>query len=311
MVLMHPYRYENVSVLMNELEPTVHVQEWAESVPADGVLIRNLFSLMGTQADETLLRFLPDTLKLPQHPGYVSVGKIVTVGAACSRFVPGDVVILPVQYSRYIMLAGEQMRGLSQSLLQKLPPSVDPVRALFLPLICLSLDIFEQLSEIGGERIVLLGGGLLSAVLLKILYLKNVRSVICIPGHDRYKGWLENGALEVWTGEQSIPPHLHRYANAICLLSHSEWCKQAIRLLLTEEGRCISALREGSEQGGYAKRPSWLCRDAIGDALDTLDAGELVLTDMIEQHIHAEAMAETYRSICAGCYRGKAIVYDW
>lgn len=312
MVLMHPHEYENVSIIMDGLKPTIHIQEWGESIPVDGVLIRNLFSLMGTQTDKTLLRILPDALKLPQHPGYVSVGKILAVGSACGHFAPGDVVILPVYYSRYILLAGEQMRNLSQYLLQKLPPNVDPLRVLFLPIICLSLHISEQISETDEERIALLGGGLVSMVLLKLLYLKNIRPVICIPGHDQcQEWWLENGALEVWTGEQAIPSHLHRAAKAVCLLSHSEWCKKAVQILLAKEGRCISALRKADKQGGYEKRPSWLRRDAIGDALDILNAETLVLTDMIEQHIHAETAAETYQSICAGCYCGKAVVYDW
>src|SRR5439155_5375932 len=190
---------ENVRIVLDGRGPSVEVHPYHEAVPDDGVLVRTLFSLLGTQPEETLLSCLPNALYLPSQPGYASVGVVEAVGTDCARFNPNDVVILPACYSTYVTLDGVQVQRLSKTLLHHIPPDHDPVSATFVPLISLAMYLARQAIGMEGEWTVLFGCGLLGIVLVRILQRENpsLRLLVYVED-DLYDGLLqEHGIQEV------------------------------------------------------------------------------------------------------------------
>jgi len=314
MIVTPVYSYENIALVLDEKErtPCIQLQECTAVITPESVLVRNLFSLQGTLPDDTKLYCLDDPLKLRRHPGYVSVGRIEATGSACVHFSAGDLVLMPVLYSKYCVLQPEQIRALSQKLLKKLPAAIDPVQALFAPVLSLALYLVRQMTDTRRGPVILLGGGLLGAVLLRVLWSGDIQPIIYLSEDERPTDWwLENGAREVFCDEAQIPAYLPGEVRTIFTLEHSAQAERVRSMLMGVQSKHVPALSVHSPSYGVNGSRPWLLHDALGEAIELLCRGEQNFSDLIGQHIHAEALVQAYASICSGEYLGQALVYDW
>ncbi len=305
------FHRENVSIMREGLQPRVYVENHADAIPADGVLIRNLFSLTGTVRERSLLRFLPDFLGLPLHPGYASVGVVTEVGSACRTLDRGDIVLMPVCRSTYVTFSQAYPHPSSEPLLRKVPLQVDGVDATFVPLVSLSLYLARQAIGTVDKPVILLGCGLLGIVLLRVLTLENINAIVYTCEEDIPEEWIRENTIEVVLScDQPLPLKFRGKVQTAFILSSSKSYYEAASLLLSTRGNCIPAAAADSKQVSVPHFP-WLGNDIIEDAVDLLRDGDLLVKDLIAQHVHPEAVAQVYHAIQQNHYSGRALVYDW
>jgi threonine dehydrogenase-like Zn-dependent dehydrogenase len=275
-------------------------------------VIRNRFSLTGTLGEKSLLGLLPDSLGLPLHPGYASVGVVEEVASTHSRLEAGDVVVMPACYSTYVALPPTRVSDSQGFFLQRISANTDMVDATFATLAGLSLYLARQTPRTTKMPVVLLGCGLLGAVLSRVLRLENVRAFVCADQADLQSELiLASGAEAVLSCEQPFPRELLETAQAVFILSSSDWCSRIVSTLSSVRERPFVVTAVSNDHQGAGKRYPWLGYDVLGEALALLRDGELVVRDLVAQHVHAEAVEQVYRAIQQNRYRGRALVYDW
>lgn len=306
------HRCENIRLVLDCQHPEVKVDTYLNAIPEEGCLVRNLFSLTGTLPEESLLNSLSHTLKLTSHPGYSSVGRVEDVGSNCYRFRPGDLLLIPVQYSTYSVFDNVQIRNTSRFSLTKIPLRSDPVCTTFAPLVSLALYLISQMTATlgeAGDEILFLGCGLLGAVLLKILRLEtsNIKPIICTQKNDlACELLLKNGAQEVISYEQLLHEKSLDKVHTVFILSSFSREYQALLAKLPIICNCISAL--SVEEITHS---SWLQYYAFEEVLDILHDSSLTVDDLVTQHVHLESFPQIYNALHTNYYHGQALIYDW
>jgi D-arabinose 1-dehydrogenase-like Zn-dependent alcohol dehydrogenase len=307
-----PDRRENIHIVVEGLQPRVDVQYHPGTTSSDSVLVRNRFSLTGTLREQSLLGHLPDSLGLPLHPGYANVGVVEEIVTAHGQLARGDVVVIPACHSTYTTLTKASLSDLPGFFLQRVPADVDMVDATFAPLVSLSLYLTRQAPQALGGPVVLLGCGLLGVVLLRVLQLADVDAIVYTGDDDMPRELIESGAGVVLGYKRLLPKEMVGKVQVVFVLSSSVWCSQAVATLSSIQGgpAIVSALlNDDSDSNG--KHLAWLGYDAFKEALDLLRSGELIVRDLVVQHVHAEIADQVYGAIQQNRYRGRAIVYDW
>jgi hypothetical protein len=300
---------EAIRCFFKEKSPQVEAYYLSEDVPADGVLIRNIFSLAGTQEELSALKRLPQPFHFPHHPGYASIGRVEEVGKQCKQFAPGDWVLLPAQYSTYTLLASSISRN-QGSLVKKIAYVQDPLKVLFVPHICLALYLAQQRRESRVSPLLLLGCNLLSSILFQILEQEDGNHPIVFyrDADDLSEEHLSQcGAQEIFSPSRPLPPSLCRNIDQAYIFSSSHHAK-----IITHElhnRRCFCIPVHADKDADH--RMTWLSNERIEEAIEWLEQKPLKYEALIAQHVHIEAILTITEATQQNTYRGRALIYDW
>jgi hypothetical protein len=60
-----------------------------------------------------------------------------------------------------------------------------------------------------------------------------------------------------------------------------------------------------------AKRPVWLSKDFINEAVGLINNETDFFNELIYQHVHIEFIDEILKAINKNQYRGRVLIYDW
>ncbi len=296
--------HENIKIIIRENKPIVRVEAREGNKNSNSITVRILFTLTGTCNRNIDLQMFSSHDFIPYHANYTSVGIIEEVGSNTKLSGKGKLVLLPAQFSKYIDFTEKEYLKLKRKYFSILPRDLDPVDALFLPFICVALDIVSRIQEEGLESILFLGCGLLGAILLKILDLDNIHPIIYLDEKDIDSRLLfENGAKHVFENGSEIAQDVKSSIKEVFVLSKGDWVDNIKENILYES---VNYTDLWAEEGEFA-----MCYDTQLVALDLLRNNQLYLKDLIAQHIHAEAAMEACNSIKDNFYKGKSLIYDW
>jgi hypothetical protein len=309
MTRMQEQSYEAVRIRQRDDLLHHEVYTFQTCLPDDGMIVRNLFSLTGTHPEETFLASLSQTLHLPHHPGYVSLGRVERAGKNCHGFREGDEVLLPAQYSTYTTFERTRSAVTTPDLLRKVSSASDPLCNLFVPLVSLALYQAEHIQDMQCDEVIFVGCGLLGAILLPLLKAKYGDMRICVVKDeiDLKATWLRtHGADEVIAASDLRECQIFTEC-AVCLFTSASWTHEVLSSHRLKNAACLSMLNGEGEPGHWP----WLDPDHVEEAASFSRTEFMSFSDVIAQHIHAEAAQQVYEDIVTSRYHGKAIVYDW
>ncbi|HEY9062626.1 MAG TPA: hypothetical protein VIO64_19325 [Pseudobacteroides sp.] len=302
------YSRENIKILVENGSPRMDIQIFNEKVPEDGALIRILFSLTGTRNDLSCLKDLASFSNIPGHFGYTSVGVVEEVGSCCSFAEKGKTVLLPAQYSKYISIKASDYQEMRAVLFKAVPNDVDKVDVLFLPALCTALKLYSNLDDPEKGSIIFLGCNIIGTVFLKLLGCEGIHPSIYIDHADmKAELLLENGGEAVIENGEQMPKEMAKKVKDVFVFSASPWIDDIRENSSLDHANFIDVPQEDIKQERYP----WVSYDVQQAALDLISNGGLYFRDLIAQHIHAETVQETYKSIKENTYKGRVLVYDW
>lgn len=285
---------ENISLVVNNNIPKYKTEVSRFVINHSKILLRNMFTLMGTIPFELSINNQMNSFDIiPRHYAYSSIAVVEDVGKQNTYIDVGCKILLSPLFKKFAILENlKQLKGKGEFFLFLLE-DIDPVDAIFLPLICKALELCEDYRILRLEPVLLIGCNLLGAIILKLLKLENIKTAVLLKGEDLDVRYIkEYGAYKVVFENEIDQKFFSEYHNIINLTS--EYCN-------------VSRFVQFSEGSRYGR----INRDVQMSAIQLLQGGELCVRDLVALHVHAEYIDEIHQSIIDNKFMGKALVYDW
>ncbi|MBI4317906.1 MAG: zinc-binding alcohol dehydrogenase, partial [Chloroflexi bacterium] len=133
-----------------------------ELMPGPGeVLVQTSFTAVSPGTERASLLRLPNAGRaFPQYPGYSGAGQIVAVGPRVSRLRVGDVVAAGVHHA--------SVATLPENRVFSVPKELDLAQASFFQLGVIALQAFRKGRPAMGQRVAILGQGLVGQLLIQL-----------------------------------------------------------------------------------------------------------------------------------------------
>lgn len=272
------------------------------------LVIRNHFTLTGTERDDSNLSFFHGSFVPPEHYSYSSVGYIEEAGSGMKHRLGSRVVYRP-QFSKYVHLSLEENRLKD---LIFLSDDIDLVDATFIPILCVALSAYYDIKDHEVETVNLWGYGLLGNILLRLLSRDEEYRVNVFM--DEVESFVRNNELS----DQKYMGQVHFRGLSEMLNKLDE--NQALVLLdstllpeRTYEKMKMNPLCMFMDLSRFAANDVRTClkHDNIQEVYQLLRQQEIHLKDLIAQHVHAEHVEDIISQTKRGFFKGKTIVYDW
>ncbi len=171
-----------------------------EDVPQPGpeeILCGAKVSLVSTGTELSCLRGRFDAgtvweswVKYPFYPGYSMVAEVMEVGSAVEGVRAGDRIVCQAPHKQYFVLNAREA--------VIVPDSISDEQAAFLPISRVALLGVLRAEPALGERVGVIGLGLIGQLVIQFLNLCGTRQLIAIaPSSSRLQLALENGATDL------------------------------------------------------------------------------------------------------------------
>jgi L-iditol 2-dehydrogenase len=167
-----------VSPVPNEL--VVEAHELPTTPPAGGILARAETTAVSTGTEianyqgRTSLRG-PDSTE-PYHPGYSFAGTVLAVGDGVERFAPGDRICGPLPHASHAL----ETRPERLARLTTIPDGVDAAQASLTQLGCIVLNAVRLARIELGERVAVVGAGLIGLLAVRFADLAGARGIVAL-----------------------------------------------------------------------------------------------------------------------------------
>lgn len=291
------------NIILNIEQNTIEVQETKYDLDEKSILIQIKHTLIDTGEGIDYFSVLNEVNRNSFYYGYISIGKIIDIGTDVHYCRKGMYVLIPATYQKFVVISEQEKQRLSGTMFYILPDNfkADVIQALFYPLLSVANALIERLLEEGIVRITLVGCHIFGGVLMKLCRLNEIACEVILGTKDVSKSFVnENGGKIAVLSEDLLED-----AEKIIVIealaglefieeSDSEKYINVNEFVEKEYGTCI-----------------WKDRYIQSSIEEILRNDDIDVSDMIGQHVHAEAAEETYRYICEGKYQGKLLVYDW
>lgn len=291
------------NIILNLEHNTIEVNPMEYDLDKDSILIQVKHTLIDTRAGMDCFSSLNKINENAFYYGYVSIGEIIDVGADVQYCRKGMCVVLPATYQKFIVISEQQKQSLSNIMFRILPESlnVDVIQTLFYPLLGVANILIEWLQEEEITEITLVGCHALGGVLMKLCQLNEISCKVILGAEDVSKAFVEeNGGSVTTFSEESLED-----SNTLILLETLDSLEDQ-EYLQSNEYIDVNMLLEDEYGSGI-----WKNRYIQSTILEVLENHDIDVSDMIGQHVHAEAAEGTLRDIREGKYQGKVLVYDW
>ena len=294
-------QYDNIVIEMKDGHPSCEKKMLEGKLEESEVLFKSLFTLVGTDSCEMIPEVCLYSDKLSKHKSYTTVARVEAVNDACVNLEVGDIVLTDAHFESYFIQKMEQKR---KSMFIKLSNDIDYVNAVFLPLICSAVSLCNDIEMYECEKIAIAGCSLFGAVLLKIMKQRNMHPILITEAQDLKKeNLLKYGAESVICKEELSEEMINSF-DLFIALSSSEFAEDVSRVI-----QQTNSSVEIYECEDVTK--TCLNRDAREEVLQQLMDEELVVKDLIAQHVHAEHILYTLELLSKDMFFNMALVYDW
>ncbi|GDY13956.1 oxidoreductase [Planctomycetota bacterium] len=170
------------------------------SAGPDQVVVETHWSLMSAGTELTCLhhRFAEDThwsrfVRYPFFPGYSSAGVVVETGAQVANLKVGDRVAVRGKHARRVLIKAAAVNPV--------PDRVDLADAAWIGILKIVQVAVRKVPHVLGDRVVVIGCGVLGLVLVQYLRRLGCETVIAIDTDvARCAAAEQHGATGVWTG---------------------------------------------------------------------------------------------------------------
>lgn len=239
----------------------------------------------------------------PFYYGYISIGEVLEAGNNVHYCRKGMQVLIPATYQKFIVISDHEKQRLSRTIFHVLPDSfnADVIQILFYPLLCAANALIEQLKETETVNITLAGCHAFGGILMKLCRLNDISCEVILGTKDVSPFFVEQNGGRTITLSEDL---LEKAEKVIILEKLSEL--KYIKVSDSEKYIHVNNFIE-KEYGTSFWRNSYIQTNSE----EILKNHDIDVSDMIGQHVHAEAAEETYRYICEDKYQGKLLVYDW
>ncbi len=277
---------------------------FTRDIPNDGLLIRNLHTLVGTRTDLSVLKYLNHLGYCQNRPGYTTVSKVEEIGHSCTRFAHGDQLLLS---ARYETLSLEHMS--SVAVLGRLGSEItDPILDLFTPLVGYALMLASVLPDLQyGEVVLLFGCGPIGALLAQILTSQMDALVVAIQNdsNDLEPHVLfECGVDKVVTDPKQLSEKQRRAIRHCFIFSEKQQALEQAQLLALNAENYTHI----PDIGSHARAPDFTSlHDA---AVGLLQNGSVNANLLVADHIHPESAEKAFQ-LSASAYPGQLLICDW
>ncbi|BCJ94859.1 hypothetical protein acsn021_24280 [Anaerocolumna cellulosilytica] len=285
---------ENISLIVNNNIPNYKTEVNKFLINQNKVLLRNMFTLMGTILFNLSMNNKMSLFNIiPKHYAYSSIAVVEDIGEQNFSIDIGSRILLSPLFKKFSIIDNIGALKTEGRFYSILPDDIDPVDAIFLPLICKALELCEDYRIIKSKPILLIGCNILGAIILKLLNLENTDSTVLLTGEDLDVKYLkEYGASKVIYEKEIDETFFNQYHNVINLTS--DYCNM-VQWVHSFEGNSYGIIN----------------RDVQTTAIQLLQSRELYVKDLIALHVHAECVGEIHQSIIENKFMGKALIYDW
>lgn len=156
------------------------------------VLVRTQISVVSPGTERAQFNGRPNTsIVFPYHPGYSGCGVVLAAGEKAGRLVPGMRVAGPLAHSGMSLLPAEQ--------LTVVPEQISDTQAAFTQLGLIALHGVHTAAVRPGDRVVVLGTGLIGQLLIQLLAAAGAFPIIALHRSDRDRDLSrEHGAHETF-----------------------------------------------------------------------------------------------------------------
>lgn len=298
----------NIRIILDNENPKVDIGSFDDNISDEDAVIRVIFTLTGTREELTFLKYLRHFSNVPDHYGYTSIGRIEECGKCCDFGEKGSYIVIPAQYSKYILVGKSDFLNMNRVLYKVVPGQTDMVNTLFYPILCLALKLLSQIDDPQRGSIIFFGCNIVGTVFLKLLIMEGINPILFLDNEDINEELLaSNGADRVIKKTEEINEEIIAQVSKAFVFSTSSLISDIINTKLPKNVSIINPEDLDSENESYP----WMSYDIHSTALDLISSGEICFKDLISQHVHAETVYDTCEWIKRGRYKGKTIVYDW
>ncbi|PJI06524.1 MULTISPECIES: hypothetical protein [Clostridium] len=296
-------KYENISIKVKDGIPDCYVELCSRKIMSDEVLLRNLFTLVGTNTYKLSSNISKEII--PNHNAYSSVAIVEEVGDDYKNIDIGSVVLISPYMNKYIKLKKLQKLKKECIMFDEISKNIDLVDATFIPLICKAIDICNDISMSDSKELIVLGCDLLGVIIVRLLKRIDIHPIIIIDNNDIKQEILKkSGAKYIIYKNQYKLKSINKNVKNIINLTSEKWAQEIQR-----------NIQNNIDQVKYYNCNSEINRSLSHDnkinAVSLLASGELNVTDLIGQHVHAEHISDTIKAIRNNDFLGRALVYDW
>ena len=285
--------YENISI---QSGPAVMTERQFYEKSESNCLIQILYTLVSILPGDKINEYE----LLNGHFGYVSIGKIFTAGKEIP-FSEGQCVLLPPVFSKYIVLDASCDPF---QLPYKIPPisiDIDGVKSLFIPVLCIAFHLLDQIKESYEEhkQVLIFGYTLMAEVLHRVLIMNNIDAVII----DDYSSGKYRKCIYSINYLKNMEPSKIGQVVVFNLKSfHTSLLKEKLKDIKVTWIE-VPPFPQASKQ--------YVRYDLFVESIDFLKHNDTLLQKLVVQHVHAESICQTCRTIEQYRFYGPCIVYDW
>lgn len=290
------------NIILNLEKNAIEVAETKYDLDENSILVQIRHTLIDTREGMGCFSALNRVNENSFYYGYISIGEIIDIGKNVRYCRKGMNVLIPAVYQKYVVISEQEKQRLNQIIFYVLPDNLgaDLVQALFYPLLSVANAIIEHLKEDGTARIILAGCYALGGILIKLCMLNDISCEVLLGTKDVSKLFVEGNG-----GEITTLSGLSESREKVIIMETLAGLEYSQQL---DNKRYINVNKLIAEEYATCAWMDCYIQSSNDEILRNYD---IDVSDMIGQHVHAEAAKETYSDICDGRYQGKLLVYDW
>lgn len=290
------------NIILNLEKNAIEVAETKYDLDENSILVQIRHTLIDTREGMRCFSALNRLNENPFYFGYISIGEVIETGKNVHYCRKGMNVLIPATYQKFVVISKQEKQRLSHIIFYILPDNldVDLVQALFYPLLSAANAVIEQLKEDGTVRIILAGCYAFGGILIKLCLLNDISCEVLLGTKDVSKLFVEENG-----GQITTLSGLSESREKVIIMETLAGLECSEQL---EDKRYINVNKLIAEEYATCVWRDCYIQSSNDEILRNYD---IDVSDMIGQHVHAEAAKETYSGICEGRYQGKLLVYDW
>lgn len=281
---------ENIRIInkTGKLEVVTELIEYSR----DETIIELLYTLTGTEIDETFLRTMSEQPSSVLQTGYASIGILKSPGKTFKQFSRDELFLLPPYHQKYLKIEKNNKIDDKFLFLRKVSVYEDKVKLLFLPILCAGLFVCEFSADYEPSQIVFVGENLLSFIVSNILNDKYMlKPARCFKTISEIENDSDNWIITV-----------------------AEEQNNQVFFLFESSAELIDKLDSlNIEYFDLTKRRklNWFTKAREEEAMQLLPEMYGLFEQIVSAHVHAEDIENIMKGIDSKRYQGKTIVFDW
>lgn len=309
-----------------------HLEKYEFLGPGPGeVTVKSSASTISPGTEAAVLCGLPGARRMfPYTPGYSTMGHIISVGKNATRFKVGDRVVGRISHV--------SAATVSENVLFKVPDDVTDEEASFLELGIIVLQGIRKSAIQPGDRVAVLGQGLIGQLSNRLLRLVGASEIIAVAatrnreatalrpgGAHRYVALKEHTSarsdiqadvvIEAVGTPQAIVTALEcvRPGGKVILLGSSRGLSRDVDLrgLLQENDVTVIGAHISGMPEYDASKGRWTYRQEGTLFLDLLATGRLRVADLVTWRAKPSECNAVYEQLAAGGRNQVGIVFQW